>query len=423
MSQKILDPSCIHSQQAKKIPGFLSLSVITFILLLSITFLPLFSACQTRIEKVKTIKIGLNWDLTGPVSEGGGMLLDAFKDYISFFEEKGGIKGAKIELLWSDSGYSIPRVLSNYTRFKEAGAVAIQIQASLEAYTLKPLAERDRIPLISTAVDAANFYPPGWVFTASGGSTAEMFAVFLKWLKGSWKEARSPRIAIIGWDNTLGRAPQVVKKYVSEVGATIVAEEFAPVPTMDYSGQLLRIKEANPDYIFVGIASGGFGPFLKDTERLRIRGQIPMVTNGVVPLFQAIGPAGPLAEGLYSFNTRALYSETNIPGIKEMQDYITKVRGKPADTDMATWGWIDMRANLEFIKRAVDEVGVDKLTGQDVKNAIEKTTKLDMSGLTRPLNYGPAKRRGNDYARLVQVKGGNIVSLTDWMEIPVVKIE
>lgn len=421
MSQRIIRRNRENIRQTWKVPAFQRSPVAVFILLTLIAVPAVFSACQSRSGETKTINIGLNWDLTGPVSEGGGLFLDTFRDYVSFFEEKGGIKGAKINLLWSDSGYSIPRVLSNYARFKEAGVVAIQIQASLEAYTLKPIAERDHIPLISTAVDAANYYPPGWVFTAGGGSTGDMFAVFLKWLQANWKESRPPRIAIIGWDNTLGRAPLAAKKYIDDSGVQIVAQEYVPVPTMDYSGQLLRIREAKPDYIFVGIASGGFGPFLKDAERTGVRGKIPMVTNGVVPLFQAMGPAGDLAEGLYSFNTRAMYQETNIPGIREMQDYMVRTKGRPTDTDTVTWAWTDMKAILEFVKKAAEEVGADKVTGEDVKNVIERTRNLDMNGITKPLSYGTEKRRGNDYARMVQVKGGKVVALSDWMEIPVVK--
>lgn len=399
-----------------------------FMLLLIVIAFATFS-CAGQTPKVKkTIKIGVNIDLTGATAaRDSSLLLDAAKDHIRYINEvEGGLKGVRLELIWADSGYSLPRALSNYQRFKEAEAPIILVQVSHEAFALKPLAERDRIPVFSHAVDSNGYYPPGWAYTSGGGSTPEYFAVFLKWIKENWKESRPPRIAIVGWDNTLGRAPQSVKRYVEETRVEIVAEEFLPVFTVDFTGYLLRIQKAAPDYIFVGMAAGGIGPFLKDSERLGLRGKIPIISNGVVPLFSFYGTAGEYLEGLMSFHGKLPPFDPRIEGMQRVKDSYQKIHGKPFYDDQRDayaymWGWIEILSITEILRQTADSVGIDRVNGETVKALLDKGAKIDTGGITRILSYGGEKRRGNDFARMMQVKGGKIVPISDWIEVPVVR--
>lgn len=398
------------------------LSLIFFTTLISLS-------CQTQKPVAKkTIKIGINLDFTGPTAANStALLLKSAQDYIKYINDtEGGLKGTKLEILWADSGYNIQRMLSNYARFKEAGTSIVMIQVSQEAFVLKPIAERDHMPAFTHAVDANAYSPPGWIYTAGGGSTPEFFAVFLKWLKDNWKETRAPRIAIIGWDNTLGRAPQAASKLIEETKVEIVAQEYLPVVTMDFSSYLLRINKASPDYIFVGVAAAGMGPLLRDAERLGIRGKIPIISNGVVPMYSFTGAAGELLDGLISFHGRIPPFEPNVEGINKMKNIYQKINGKAyydngEDAYGYLWGWIEIMVPVEIIKQTIERVGLDNLNGESIKSTLDKGARVETGGITKALSYGSEKRRGNDYARMIQVRKGNYIPVSDWIEMPSIK--
>ena len=73
---------------------------------------------------------------------------------------------------------------------------------------LKPLCEKDKIPLFVAGATEAIIEPPGWVF-AYPPPYEDQAQAFLKWLSINWdytKEGRKPRIGAFGWNEPMGLA-------------------------------------------------------------------------------------------------------------------------------------------------------------------------------------------------------------------------
>jgi len=60
------------------------------------------SRCAWRDDK--TVKLACLIDLSGPGKYGGPPIVDAFKDYVAWVNDTGGIHGRKIDMIYEDNG-------------------------------------------------------------------------------------------------------------------------------------------------------------------------------------------------------------------------------------------------------------------------------------------------------------------------------
>ena len=74
---------------------------------------------------------------------------------------------------------------------------------------------------------------------------------------------------------------------------------------------------------------------------------------------------------------------------------------------------------VSLFAMALAAAGYDDLTGEDMKNAYETLTGLDIGqGLVSPITYSPTNRQGTDSTRFYVIKGGKEVPLTGFVKVP-----
>lgn len=377
-------------------------------------------ACATKAAK--TIKIGQSMDLTGPIAASGKLLVEDgqwMTKYVNDF--KGGLNGTKLEWLWADDAFSPPRTISAFQRMNEQGIVLITVQSSTSVLALAPIAERAQVPIIGMNAEPGSLYPPGWVYLAFPTANADLFVGVLTWIKQNWKETRSPNVAIMGWDNSLGRSTLMAKKYWEDMKIQIVTQDFLPPTATDWSTPLLKARDAKADFIFVSNSHPASEFVLRDAERTGIRGKIPIIMNGIsVQIDDSIDAAGALTEGIYWIIPWNM--NRDLPGIKEFLEAQQKVTGKEPvlrSSSMHVWGSI--KVATEAINRAIKNVGADKVTGAEVKKALDSFKDFDTGGITPPITYGLDNRRGGSAVWAYQVRNGRITAISNQITVPFVK--
>ncbi len=106
-----------------------------------------------------------------------------------------------------------------------------------------------------------------------------------------------------------------------------------------------------------------------------------------------------------------------VPGIKLLRDF-----------QMKYWGRLDIQGDeahslrvayvaCEAMKRAVEDVGYENLDGAALKEGLDSMKDFDTYGIG-PITYTPEDHRGSNLAKIYQVKGGEVVPVTDWREAP-----
>jgi hypothetical protein len=139
-----------------------------------------------------------------------------------------------------------------------------------------------------------------------------------------------------------------------------------------------------------------------------------MGTIGMDPA--TIRSMGDLAEGMVGVSPIRSWDEVDHPGIKKVEEEF-ELHGRNKEKSLVYLSIFAMgQAGVEVIGRAIDEVGLENLDGGAIKEAMEKTEDFRPLDLTI-MTMLPGKRSPS-YARIMEVRGGKILPLTEFRICP-----
>ncbi len=227
------------------------------ILLLGLSLL--LGACQPAAPK--TIKIGVNAELTGGIPVVGESCKNAAQLAVKEINDAGGLEvgGRKyqIELIIEDNEDKAESAAAAAQKLATAGVLAmIGPNASRNAIPAAEVAESVGMPMISpwstnpkTTIDAKTGQPKKFVFRAAfiddfQGVVAARFAI---------EQLKTQRPAVlydVASEYNKGIA-EVYKRTLEQNGIQVVAFETYTTGDKDFSAQLTKIKEANADTLFL----------------------------------------------------------------------------------------------------------------------------------------------------------------------------
>ncbi|MFW6126429.1 MAG: ABC transporter substrate-binding protein [Chloroflexota bacterium] len=398
------------------------------------------TSCAPESAAPDKLKVGLFAEYTGAVAGQAAPGVDGCLDYLKYVnDEENGVNGIPIEATWSDVGYSLPKAISAYQRFKEEGIVLGFTWSSPANEGLRPTWEKDSMPIISNAVSVPALYPPGPIFVDRVDYTS-MFGGFVDWVvdehwPGTHPEASAPpklathpeasappKLAIVTWDNPFGRGPLAGIPYAESRGVGVVTTEFIPFMPTDTSIELRRCADAGADYIFSNVVAAPFSVLLKDAYRLGLStaggGDITLGVGFQAGIEELLPLAQEPAEGALVTRAVAGWYETELPGVKHAHDVNEKYREGESATATYLWGWALARIATEALTIATDEVGSAAIGSADVLQAVQQIEGLDMGGVIPPVTYSASERRASMAVRMVQIAGGEPELVSDWLTCP-----
>ncbi len=200
----------------------------------------------------KTIKIGAIMPMTGDVSLYGTGTVNSIKIAIDEINKAGGVNGMMIELIFEDDENKPEKSIDAYNKLvtKDKVDVIIGCLTSKCSLAVAPLAQRDKIPMISTSSTNADVTLVGdYIFRTCyidpfQGTVCANFAA-------TKLEKKSAAIVFDnGNDYSKGLATEFEKAFIAN-GGTIVAKEAYSLNDQDFSAILTKIKEAQPDILFI----------------------------------------------------------------------------------------------------------------------------------------------------------------------------
>jgi branched-chain amino acid transport system substrate-binding protein len=118
-------------------------------------------------------------------------------------------------------------------------------------------------------------------------------------------------------------------------GGKVVGVDQAPLGTTDYSSFILKLRQSNPNVVFLGLGGSDLTNFLKQFHGVGLTGKIP-VSSPIVN-DSDLWAAGPdVATGIYPKLWNYTGSQLTASGQKFVKDYVTKF-GAPPEVE----GWQD----------------------------------------------------------------------------------
>lgn len=219
-----------------------------------------FASCDKKSAS-NTIKIGVLYSTTGNFSISETPMLNAAKMAIEEINAAGGIKGMQIEAIYTDYG-SDPAMAAEKAQqmiLKEKVTAIVGTNATNTRLAVIPTIERYNGLLVYNTFYEGEKPSKNLIYTNTVPN--QQVASFIPWMI----ENIGKKIYIVGSDYEFPRKTiAFAKEYISKSGGEIVGEEYTPTSETDFSSVVNRIKAANPDCVFCGVAGNSLVPFYKD---------------------------------------------------------------------------------------------------------------------------------------------------------------
>jgi len=197
---------------------------------------------------ISQVKIGVINSMTGPQAPIGENLTNGIK----FAEEDLAAKGIKVQLVWEDDtgkpqvGLSAMDKLA--TRDNVVGVVGAYTSAVTNAVAKK--AEQYKMPLVNPVASKEEITRQGYKYVFRVSATTGDYAAILLDMATTLGKPKS--IAILSENTDFGvSGAKSAKEYADKKGIKVVFEEAYSKGSPDYRSTLTKVKQANPDLVFM----------------------------------------------------------------------------------------------------------------------------------------------------------------------------
>jgi branched-chain amino acid transport system substrate-binding protein len=363
------------------------------------------------------IPVGIYGTLTGTDTDVNGMSYGP-KDFLTYVNEKfGGVMGHKYAPVLLDGKNQIPEEVKVFKRLVDVDKVVVVNGWS----TGGTKALRDqintliKIPFQAQSLSRDVLDPVKYPYIFLLGPTYEdQVIIGMNWAKQKGVKT----FAFLHADIEYGRAPcrnAVEQKIPEKFGMKVLADVEYPGASPDLTPQLLRIKELNPDFVYLQDSVNNCVKVLRDAAKVGVPAAKFIGNNynfsHIIP-----GTLGKDAEGFKCIQINADWGE-NIPMMKEIEEYSKKREIAKKDT-YYTKGWVQGKIIHGVISRVLQKSGgkIPEISQFRIMMRDEwvKLSNFDTGGGTPPLSY--QDHQGHSQARILEIKGGKYGPISDWIK-------
>ena len=259
------------------------------------------------IAAQETLKIGYLAPLTGPGSLFGLTGKEGFTLGLEDVNAKGGVQGKKLEVIIYD-GQSKPTVAATLAQrliLEDKVPLIVVASGSVDVLAIMEVTERAKIPLFVCGSSSPVITEKGfkWVWRRSFNDKvcAEVIGEYGR-RKPEWR-----RIAILTENSDYGRPPsEILANIIKESKEKqVVGMEFFNRGDTNISGQIMKLKGANPDVLVSWGYHTEHALIARQKQQIGMKGQI--IGNSTMIFPEYIRLAGPAGEGAIFVATENSY--------------------------------------------------------------------------------------------------------------------
>ncbi len=355
--------------------------------------------CGTKTGGEDTIKIGWYGPLTGPQAVWGTAELNGAKMAAEEINDAGGVLGKKIEIIGYDTKAESQEAVNAVKRLVGQDKVVAILgpNSSGSAIAANPILEEYKIPAVATVATNPK------VTVLDGKVNPFHFRVcFIDPYQGAVAAGFSydvlqGKTAAIMYDVSSEGSEGIVEFFEAafiKKGGTIVAKEVFRGGDVDFRPQLSKIKEANPDVIFLPVAYKEVALCTTQARDLGIT--VPFMGTDLWPSEDLLTMAGAAVEGCYFVN----HMDLDDPSVAEYREKYEEKYGIPAEVNIFL-----VHDALHMVVDAIKRAGVADPV--KIAEALETT---DIPGLTGRIviNKDTHDPEGKE-AAIIKIENGKFV--------------
>jgi branched-chain amino acid transport system substrate-binding protein len=228
----------------------------------------------------ETLRIGALFAVTGPASFLGEPERNTLEMLVTDANSKGGIKGHKLELVVYDTQGDATKAVQLATKLIKNDKVAVIVGPSTTGETMAviPVAEKEKIPLISCAAGIKITDPvKKYVFKTPANDHVAAEKIF-NYMTAK-KQKNVALLTVTDGYGSSGR--EQLKELAKKKGISVVADETYGPKDTDMTAQLTKIKGSKADAIICWGTNPGPAIVTRNVKQLGIK----------IPLYQSHGVA------------------------------------------------------------------------------------------------------------------------------------
>ncbi len=350
----------------------------------------------------KPIKVGAVINLTGPASTWGQFHAKGHKDYFRYVNEvKGGIAGNKIDLTVVDHAYRVDEALKYVKKFctidKKDMLATWDAGSGIRA---KPIIQKYKTPNINYSTYQGILNPPiDYAYLPFGSYVMDSYAV-LDYIRTIHEGREGPKVGLLTYNNTYGKsihAPST--EFAAQYGISIVAIEQFPPRTLDLNTELLRLKEAGAQYIFMQCLPSAILMALQSADRINYDVPFFGTWTSTDPDFFERG-RGLIRDRMHMQFPGGLPGD-GTPGIKVMEE-LWKRYETVSKFDASYWEGVTIAMIMEkAFQRAHERFG--DIDSETINQALETFRDEDFGGLVPNITYTKTDHSASFTARIVKI--------------------
>ncbi|MBM3301315.1 MAG: ABC transporter substrate-binding protein [Deltaproteobacteria bacterium] len=364
----------------------------------------------------ETIKFGATYGMTGTMGWIGQDCVDGARLIIDQVNDKGGIKGKKIELIEYDSKNNPDTAVTNFQKLlkKDGAIVVLGPVTTAESLAVLPIAQQNKIPfaVVSGGVEVNDKILPEYkkdgkkcyLWAMSIGTTRQN-EVKTIWLKEKGKK----KLAVVEPLNQMGDLSAVTyKEFAKKYGLEFVAEERFDEKGNDFTPQLSKIKAAGADCIGSMAAGGSTVTLVKNRDQVGMK-DVPMTVADANLSQKFIELLGENTANVYTVGVKIAFADRlgdNDPQKKVIKDFQAafekKFSKQPKSWFFAAVGY---DSALMFIK-GIEAVGTD---GEKIRDWLEAQSKFPGVQAVYAWNDLDHRGIGVDQASVMAIQGNDWV--------------
>ncbi len=255
-------------------------------------------------KEPEVYKIGVILPLTGKLAAYGEKAQRGFNLALEDIGKE--MPKLKLEILYEDGKFKIPVSVSAYHKLRSTHNIPVVITLSSDvSLAIVPLANHDKVLQMAIVASTPDYTSPG-DFTFRTTARAEVEDKELaKAVVPHYK-----RICLLYNNNERGIGHRnAIKEEIEKLGGEIVVEEAISPEGRNYRDNLVKIKEKNPEAVYLLTEAKNIGIILKQAKELKI--EVQFFGTRSTENKEVISIAREAAEGIiytFSFDPQSINS-------------------------------------------------------------------------------------------------------------------
>jgi branched-chain amino acid transport system substrate-binding protein len=321
------------------------------------------------------IVIGAANPMSGVFAFAGVEGFEGGRDYFEWRNRQGGVEGRRIRYVNEDSGYRVDNAVAIFTRITSQHQVPVFFGDSTGFQkAINPELNRRGTTVMAGAsfaseIDNPEAFPNQWM---PGPNYSDQMRVLLRYV-ASQKAGAS--VVLVHSDTEFGRDPIAAAEAEAKRLNLNVVEKIVTQPgSVDVSGDVLKIRRRNPDYVlFHGYVLQPIPEFMAQARQAGMTSKFMGTFYSTdTTLMNRAGAAADGYMGVSCYNFDPAATGAQIAAIKEMNP--SKVR-----THAYYQGWSNAFIAVEVIRRTL--AANQELNAVNMMKAARSLQNFDSGGL------------------------------------------